>query len=130
MPHLSNITFACNDPARLAAFWAAAIGYEVEPVPPAIQEAIERDGLDPNMAAGASDPTGNGPRLFFEKKMAGRAGHMPIHLDIHSDDREADCERLVALGATLVEARSQAFGEYTLTWLYMKDPEGNGFCLH
>ena len=54
---------------------------------------------------------------------------IPIHLDLHSEDRGAEVERLTWLGATFVEERSLTIGPYEESWAVMKDPEGNGFCV-
>lgn len=51
-----------------------------------------------------------------------------VHLDVHvdPDQKEAEVERLVGLGAKLVETHSD---RGPLTYV-MQDPEGNEFCLH
>jgi hypothetical protein len=54
---------------------------------------------------------------------------IPIHLDLKSEDRHAEVERLKGLGATEVEERSQKIGPYEEFWTVMRDPEGNGFCV-
>lgn len=129
MPSIGNITFACDDPPRLAAFWAEALGYEIEEIPPGLLEAIEAEGRDPDEAAAASDPAGQGPRLFFKRMPRSSPEHLPIHLDITVDDREAAVERLSELGATVVETKTETLGPYDETWTVMQDPEGNGFCV-
>jgi len=45
----------------------------------------------------------------------------PVHLDIEATDRQAEVERLVALGATVKEQFSSH------TW--MLDPDGHDFCI-
>lgn len=128
---IANVTFACEDPAALAGFWAAALGYDEEPTPPEVLQEMQARGEDPNQAAAASDPTGRGPRLFFEKKTKRQGEPVPIHLDLFAcgADLETEATRLVALGAVRVERRSQTLGDFTAEWIVMKDPEGNGFCL-
>ena len=59
------------------------------------------------------DPDGAGPRLFFQQVPEGKTAKNRVHLDVRAapglegDERmaalEAECERLVALGATRVE---------------------------
>ncbi|MEQ4717433.1 VOC family protein [Nonomuraea sp. B19D2] len=51
-----------------------------------------------------------------------------MHLDIHVDaDRKvAEVERLIGLGAQLIETHSDR-GPVTYV---MRDPKGNEFCLH
>jgi hypothetical protein len=126
---LGNITFACEDPDRLAGFWAAALGYVKQDPPPEFMEAWLAAGRDPNGAAAIVDPEGKGPRLFFEKKAKSPTTSIPIHLDLNASDREAEVRRLVGLGAREVETRTRTTGPYTDTWTVMKDPEGNGFCV-
>ena len=129
MASLSNITFACEDPDRLADFWAAALGYVKQEAPPEFMKAWLAAGRDPNDAAAIVDPEGKGPRLFFEKKPKTPTTSIPIHLDLHAPDREAEVKRLVGLGAHEVETKTRTTGPYTETWTVMKDPEENGFCV-
>jgi predicted enzyme related to lactoylglutathione lyase len=126
---LGNITFACEDPDRLAGFWAAALGYVKQEAPPEYMEAWLAAGRDPNGAAAIVDPEGRGPRLFFEKKPKTPTTSIPIHLDLNASDREAEVERLVGLGAREVETKMRTTGPYIETWTVMEDPEGNGFCV-
>ena len=126
---IGNITFAAADPGALAEFWAEALGYEIQDAPPDFMEAWLAEGRDPNGAAAAIDPTGQGPRLFFQKKEKTPTQVVPIDLDLRAEDPEAEIERLVSLGATEVERKSERTGEYEVRWAVMRDPEGNGFCV-
>jgi predicted enzyme related to lactoylglutathione lyase len=126
---IGNITFACDDPDRLADFWAAALGYVKQDAPPEFMDAWLAAGRDPNGAAACVDPTGGSPRLYFQKKRKTPTEVVPIHLDLNVDDREAEVERLVGLGATVVETKTQTTGTFTEVWTVMRDPEGNGFCV-
>lgn len=133
MAKLNNITFACADPIRLAEFWRAALGYEHVGVPEEVQRevdgAIERGELDPTGWAMLVNPDGTGPRLLFQRRPKTPTTDIPIHLDLTSEDRDAEVERLKGLGAAFVEERSQKIGPYEEQWTVMKDPEGNGFCV-
>ncbi|TYL38634.1 glyoxalase/bleomycin resistance/dioxygenase family protein [Natronococcus pandeyae] len=129
MASIGNITFACEDPDGLAAFWTAAVDYELQEAPPGLLEAIEAEGGDPNAAASAIDPDGHGPRLFFKKMPRSSPEHIPIHLDLNAADREEEVERLAELGASIVETKTETTGPYTEAWTVMRDPEGNGFCV-
>lgn len=129
MAALGNITFACEDPARLSRFWAAALGYVEQEPPPEFMEAWLDAGNDPNGAAAIADPGGKGPRLFFEKKPKTHTTSIPLHLDLGAPDRRTEVERLAGLGATEVETKTRTTGPYTETWTVMRDPEGNGFCV-
>jgi predicted enzyme related to lactoylglutathione lyase len=132
MAKIGNITFACENPIPLAEFWAAATGYVPLEVPPEVEEwaqqLIAEGKLDPTGWAMLVPPAGeSGPRLLFQRRPKSSPEHVPIHLDLNAEDREAEVERLVGLGATVVETKtSDTFGE---TWTVMRDPEGNGFCV-
>ena len=90
------------------------------------------------MASAAVDPAGAGPRLFFQQVPEGKTVKNRVHLDVRAapglegDERmaalEAECERLVALGATRV-ARSEPAPPMSGGFIVMQDPEGNEFCL-
>jgi uncharacterized glyoxalase superfamily protein PhnB len=131
MARLNNITFACENPVPLAEFWSSATGYVPLEVPAEVQAAADR-----LIAEGKLDPTGwamlvppehgAGPRLLFQRRPKTPTESIPIHLDLNADDRDAEVERLAGLGATVVETKSNEFGE---TWTVMRDPEGNGFCV-
>jgi predicted enzyme related to lactoylglutathione lyase/catechol 2,3-dioxygenase-like lactoylglutathione lyase family enzyme len=112
MLRLNHITFACDDAKRLAAFWTRLLdGYEAEP-----------SGED-------SFARGEGPELLFRRMPKSPTIEVPIHLDVNVPDREAELERLLGLGARLVETKSHRIGELEETWTVMRDPEGNGFCI-
>jgi predicted enzyme related to lactoylglutathione lyase len=48
-----------------------------------------------------------------------------MHVDFRSDDREAEVERVVALGASRVGEHD----EFGVRWTVLTDPEGNEFCI-
>ena len=133
MARLNNITFACAEPVELARFWAAALGYQPIESPPEVvaevEKAIEAGDLDATGWSMLVNPNGTGPRLLFQRRPKTPTTDIPIHLDLHSEDRAAEVERLAGLGATVVEERSQKIGPYEEFWTVMKDPEGNGFCV-
>jgi hypothetical protein len=130
---LANITFACEEPIRLAEFWAAALGYVPLDVPPAVQEQVDRamkEGkLDPTGWAMLVDPAGKGPRLLFQRRPKDRTSSIPIHLDLTAEDPEEEAERLLGLGAELVETCWHRIGDFEERWIVLRDPEGNGFCV-
>jgi predicted enzyme related to lactoylglutathione lyase len=111
---LNHITFACEDPRAVAEFWAAVLGYEAGP-------------RDESWAA--SDRRGGGPELFFNRMAKSPTIELPIHVDVNVPDREAEVQRLLALGARLVATKTQEIGELRETWTVLRDPEGNGFCV-
>jgi Glyoxalase-like domain len=130
---IQNITFACDEPVRLAEFWEGALGYGRPEFPEEllreIDAAIERGELDPTAWAMLVPPDGRGPRLLFQRRPKTTTDSIPIHLDLAVEDREAEVERLVGLGATVVETKAQRVASVEEKWTVMKDPEGNGFCV-
>ena len=147
-----QVTFDAHDPEALSRFWAAATGY-VNPPPPGHELEPGQDPFDAwhdflagagvpesewNSASAAQDPEGQGPRLFFQRVPEGKSAKNRVHLDLRAapglegEERmaalEAECERLVALGATRVE-RHEPSPPMTAGHIVMTDPEGNEFCL-
>ena len=129
MPAIQNVTFACEEPEELASFWASALDYEIEPIPPGFTELLESAGHDPSDARAIFDPTGEGPRLFFKRMPKSSADHIPIHLDLAVPDREEAVAELIEKGATNIETKTLDLGKYQQHWTVMEDPEGNGFCV-
>jgi hypothetical protein len=147
-----QVTFDAHDPAALSAFWAQALGYAFPPPPGRTlgpdddpQEAwdrlLEEVGVPPeqrNDASALEDPDGVGPRLFFQRVPEDKVAKNRLHLDLRAapgltgDERmaalEAECDRLVALGATRVR-RYEPAPPLAGGHLVMQDPEGNEFCL-
>ena len=136
-----QVTFDCADPERVARFWCEALGYVVPPPPNGFATWDDFDRSLPPERQGAAfacvDPTGVRPRLFFQRVPEGKAVKNRVHLDVRvgtglvGDERvaalEAECTRLVALGATRVQLLlADGFDE---SCLVMQDIEGNEFCL-
>ncbi|MCP2259228.1 Glyoxalase-like domain-containing protein [Streptoalloteichus tenebrarius] len=139
-----QITIDCADPARLAAFWAEALGYQVQGPPRGFEsweQALDAMGVPPenrNDASAVVDPDGSGPRLFFQRVPEPKQVKNRVHLDVRAapglqgDERmaalEAEAERLVSLGATRLR-RHEPAPPLGAGHLVMADPEGNEFCL-
>ena len=112
MLRLKHVSFACDDPQLVAQFWAQVLdGYSAEP-------------------SGESwRASGEGVELLFNRMPKSPTIELPIHLDINVPDREAELQRLLGLGARLVETKSHSIGDLSEIWTVMRDPEGNGFCI-
>ncbi|PSL36793.1 hypothetical protein CLV49_0391 [Labedella gwakjiensis] len=134
-----QVTFDASDPHALAAFWADLLSYEVEDHAEFVdsllatgqlapEEVIVRDGRSAFAdVAAASDPSGEGPRLFFQKVPEPKTSKNRVHVDVRvpEERREDESKRLIDKGATLLWITSDR-GPTTYT---MQDPEGNEFCL-
>lgn len=139
-----QVTYDCADPAALAEFWAVVLDYRVQPPPNGFDTwdaALEAFGVPAerrNDRSALIDPTGQGPRLFFQKVPEGKAAKNRIHLDVRAapghdgDERMAVLEefaaRLVALGATRI-TRHEPAPPLDGGHIVLADPEGNEFCL-
>jgi Glyoxalase-like domain len=139
-----QVVIDCADPARLAEFWAQALGYTLQDPPsgfdswPAFLTSVGVPESEWNSASAVVDPDGTGPRIYLQQVPEPKAAKNRLHLDLsvgggptapieERRNKLADAvERISALGASLVEKREQR-GE---VWIVMQDPEGNEFCLH
>lgn len=112
---LANVTFDCDDTLRVAQFWSAVLERPLAP------------DASPFFAAIA--PDAGGPGYFFIKVPEPKTAKNRCHLDLRADDRDgvqAELDRLVALGATVLRKPEEEFGHY---WATLQDPEGNELCI-
>ena len=110
---LREIGVDCLDPERVARFWGAALGWEVQ-----------RNGdLVWMSESGAPFPD---LLLVFDAVPERKTVKNRLHLDLSpvGCDRDEEVARLEALGATRVD-----IGQGEQPWVVMADPEGNEFCV-
>jgi hypothetical protein len=138
-----QITFDSADPAAQAVFWAQALRYVHAPPPAGFESwdaALDSWGIAPehrNDRAALIDPDGVGPRLFFQKVPEPKSAKNRVHLDLRAapglspaeraEALEAECTRLVALGARRVQRLEG--NDIDGVCILMEDPEGNEFDL-
>jgi hypothetical protein len=108
-----GLVLDCEDPQRLAPFWAAALGY------------VEIGPADPYVLL--LDPDGAGPKLLLQGVPEGKVVKNRMHLDIDAVDIDAEATRLERLGARRVAG--EPVHEHDTNWILMEDPEGNEFCV-
>jgi predicted enzyme related to lactoylglutathione lyase len=110
---ISALSIDAADPAGLAEFWCAVLGWRV----------IERssDGVS---IAGIVD---GWPVVDFLLVPEKKAVKNRLHLDLCAEnaDQPAELRRLLALGAVRTDVGQPA----DVTWVVLADPEGNEFCL-
>ena len=106
-----QVTFDCAEPERVARFWCEALGYVVPPPPEGFATWDDFDRTLPPESQGSAfacvDPSGVGPRLFFQRVPEGKLVKNRLHLDVRVDTGlvgeerlgalEAECARLLAL---------------------------------
>jgi predicted enzyme related to lactoylglutathione lyase len=95
-----------TDLDRAAEFWGSALGMPVRELPPGEGEIYKRLE-DPHLG------------LHIEVQAVTHPSR--VHLDIESDDVEAEVQRLETLGATRIQQIS--------TWWVMEAPTGQRFCV-
>ncbi|MFI7300205.1 VOC family protein [Streptomyces sp. NPDC050121] len=123
-----QVTFDSAEPERLARFWCEVLGYVLSPPEGSPPE-------DQGSWAACVDPSGVGPRLFFQRVPEGKVVKNRMHLDVRvgtglvGEERlaklEAECTRLLALGALRVQLLYDGHD----SCIVMQDIEGNEFCV-
>ncbi|MFG2993755.1 VOC family protein [Streptomyces sp. NPDC048257] len=113
-----HITFDALDPYRTAEFWSAVTGFPIHP------DDVEGDDevlLEPGQPGV--------PGLLFIRVPDTKSVKNRVHLDIQppSGTRDETVERLIGLGAKLVDDRRDADG--VAGWVVLADPEGNELCI-
>jgi predicted enzyme related to lactoylglutathione lyase len=103
---LASITFDCVDALATARFWSAVLD---RPLP-------DDASADYVQLAGA-------PAWSFFAVPEPKSAKNRVHVDLEVADRDAEVERIVALGATHLGD----FDEAGYRWTTLADPEGNEF---
>jgi hypothetical protein len=103
-----SVVVDAMDPNRLARWWAEVLDFRL------LREAsgevvIGREG---------------GPRLLFTRVPAAKPDRGRLHIELDPDDRDAEMERLLDMGARHVAAGAAGGARIVLA-----DPEGNEFCI-
>jgi len=106
---IKSVSFDASDARRLATFWAAAFGSDVDEDSTSQKAFVEAAGW-------------GGPNIWFNQVPEGKTAKNRVHFDLRAPGTVADeVARLASLGATvLAEDASHAV---------MTDPEGNEFCV-
>lgn len=134
-----QVTFDCAEPERVARFWCEVLGYVLPPAPKGFATWDDYRRSLPAEERGSwsacADPSGAGPRLYFQRVPEGRTVKNRVHLDVRvgtglvGEERlavlEAECARLVALGAVRVRLL-RADGENE-SCIVMQDPNTSNY---
>jgi catechol 2,3-dioxygenase-like lactoylglutathione lyase family enzyme len=123
---LTEISIDCADPARLADFWCAVLGYAVLDSTDDLVEIGPDHGPDAELlAAVRRGPLA--PTIFLAKVPEAKTVKNRVHFDVSPVDRTQaeEVARLERLGAGHADV-GQSGAE---SWVVMTDPEGNEFCV-
>lgn len=99
-----------RDPDALGRWWREALGW-----------VVVSDDPDEFEIRPTADRL---PGLLFVAVPEPKTTKNRLHLDFRPDDRDAEVERLLGLGATRVDV-----GQGEQSWIVLADPEGNEFCV-
>ena len=110
---IGSLVVRCYEFDKMLQFWQQALHY-VPRDPPTDRWVVLRD------------PAGMGPNLSLERVSERRSGKRSrLHLDLYTNDREAEVERLVSIGATRYRWRYRPGSDFVV----LEDPDGNLFCV-
>jgi predicted enzyme related to lactoylglutathione lyase len=114
MLRLGSTVLGASDVRRATEFWGRVLGY------------VPRDEvIDENFVV-LTPPDGVGQNVSLMRSDAPPPDRPSVHLDLYADDRDAEVERLLELGASRVD-----WPDYPPDpdFTVLADPVGNRFCV-
>jgi predicted enzyme related to lactoylglutathione lyase len=105
-----QVVVASGDAAKLGRWWQEALGWVV------VNDDPEAYEIRP-----APDQL---PGLLFLPVPEAKTIKNRLHLDFRPEDRDAEVDRFLSLGATRAD-----IGQGEVSWVVLADPEGNEFCI-
>ncbi|MDA4134823.1 MAG: VOC family protein [Thaumarchaeota archaeon] len=109
---IGSIVIDCIEFERMLAFWQEALHY-------APREAATDDW------AVLRDPRRGGPNISLNRVSVKAPGRNNLHLDLYSEDREGEVERLLKFGARRHPQEYDPDDDFRV----LEDPDGNLFCV-
>src|SRR5262245_44829701 len=106
-----TVVVDAEDPSTLARFWAEVLDWK-----------IVFEDEEEVVIAKSEDQY---PGLVFVPVPEAKQVKNRLHIDLAPDDRDAEVERVLGLGAT----RADVGQSPDVTWVVLADPEGNEFCI-
>jgi catechol 2,3-dioxygenase-like lactoylglutathione lyase family enzyme len=111
---IGSIVLRVDDLRRQIEFWQAALSY------------VRRDDGKSDDFVLLGPPDGVGPNLSLDRVRSSLQIPPRLHLDLYTDDQDAEVKRLIALGATEVHWDKRP---PDTDYVILADPEGNRFCV-
>jgi catechol 2,3-dioxygenase-like lactoylglutathione lyase family enzyme len=110
---IGSIVMRCFEFEKMLAFWQQALHYTP-------REPAKRGWVV------LRDPEGKGPNLSLDQVPEKRSGKRSrLHLDLYTNNREGEVERLIKFGATRYPWRYKPHDDFVV----LEDPDGNLFCV-
>jgi predicted enzyme related to lactoylglutathione lyase len=104
----------CSDLERAAAFWMAVLGYRRQAY-----------GGGPYLALVSND--GQGMELLLQRTDDRKSGKNRVHLDLRTEDLDAEVSRVQAAGGVVLTPEPVVEGGWR--WHILADPDGNELCV-
>jgi len=118
---IGSIVIQVADVQRATDFWKAALGYAVREEDED-DEFYDEDELDFQVL---TDPERRWANISLQLQAEPKEGRNRLHLDLYSDDQEAEVTRLEELGAVQLAWDYDPDDDF----IVMADPDGNEFCV-
>ncbi len=110
---IGSIVIRCYEFDKMLAFWQQALRY------------VPREPATGGWVV-LRDAQGRGPNLSLDRVSEKRSGKRSrLHLDLYTNNREAEVERLIGVGATRYPWRYRPGSDFVV----LQDPDGNLFCV-
>lgn len=113
MMKIGSIVIRCYEFEKMLAFWQEALHY------------VPREPAKGGWVV-LRDPAGEGPNLSLDQVSEKRSGKRSrLHLDLYTNNRDVEVERLITIGATRYPWRYRPEDDF----IVLEDPDGNLFCV-
>jgi catechol 2,3-dioxygenase-like lactoylglutathione lyase family enzyme len=110
---IGSIVIRCHEFEKMLKFWQEALHY------------VPREAATESWVV-LRDPAGKGPNLSLQRVPQERSGKRSrLHLDLYTNDRQGEVERLLRIGATRYPWRYRPGSDFVV----LEDPDGNLFCV-
>jgi catechol 2,3-dioxygenase-like lactoylglutathione lyase family enzyme len=109
---IGSIVIDCNEFDKMLAFWQEALHY------------VPRQPAKGGWIV-LRDPEGRSPNLSLNQVSKKHVGRNRLHLDLYTDDREGEINRLLKIGATRHPQEYEPGDDFRV----LEDPDGNLFCV-
>jgi len=109
---IGSIVIDCNEFDKMLAFWQETLHY------------IPREPAKGGWVV-LRGPKGNGPNMSLNHVTTKRRGRNRLHLDLYTNNREAEVNRLLKIGAMHHRQTYDADDDFRV----LEDPDGNLFCV-
>ncbi len=110
---IGSIVIHCYEFDKMLAFWQEALRY------------VPREPSDGSWVV-LRDPEGKGPNISLQRISERRSGKRSrLHLDLYTNDKKGEVERLIQIGATRYPWRYRPGADFVV----LEDPDGNLFCV-